>query len=288
VIDYLRGQLGDPAVLTTIRVVVILLGAFILARVARVVVRRFENRISAEDLGIPARRRQRAQTLGGVLRAASTLIILIVAALMALDQVGVEVGPLIAAAGIGGLALGFGAQNLVRDVISGFFVLLENQYDVGDVINIAGVTGHVEQINLRTTVLRDLDGRRHVVPNGEIRVSSNLTRDFSRYFIDLPIPLGQDVDRAVDEARRTAEEMRSDRQFRPLIRGPLEVLGVERYTDSSTDVKVYIETVPGEQWKVGRELRRRIKRALDQAHISATPEQSPEQKAGGTPPETAS
>lgn len=263
--------LTDPTLIRSVKVLGILVGAFLLTRLARVAIGRFEKRFTEGEPPAALEtiiHRKRAQTLGSLLRTALAILIWLVAGLTVLDQVGVNVGPLIAAAGIGGIALGFGAQNLVRDVIAGFFILLESQYDVGDVVRVADVSGAVEEIKLRTTILRDLQGIRHVVPNGEVRVSSNLTKGFSRYLIDLPVPYEEDVDKAIELARQAAEEMRAEDEFRDEILGPLEVLGVDNYGESSIDVKLYVETQPGEQWRIGRELRKRIKKAYDRAGVS--------------------
>lgn len=259
-----------PWAVAALKVAVILAAALVLSRLGGRVIHRVEKKITeGEEEGLDALiQAKRAQTLGGVLRAALSILIWALAALTALDQVGVDIGPLIAAAGIGGLALGFGAQNLVRDFIAGFFILFEKHYDVGDVVRIVNVAGAVEEVKMRTTVLRDLEGVRHVIPNGEIRVSSNLTKGFSRYVIVLPVPYDADVDAAIEITRGATEAMRQEDDFRDLILAPLEVLGMDNYGESQIDVKVYVETVPGKQWQVGRELRRRIKLAFDKAGIS--------------------
>jgi small conductance mechanosensitive channel len=239
--------------------------AFVITRICLVLVRRFQAHVDARDDGRELHRRSR--TLASVLRGVILAVVWTVAAITVLDQAGVQVAPILAAAGIAGIALGFGAQSLVKDILAGFFILMENQYDVGDVIQIAGVAGTVEAVNMRTTVLRSLDGSRHVVPNGEITVSSNQTKVYSRYLFVLPVPYEEDVDRAVGVLREVADELRADPELGPLMTAPLTVLGVDEYGDSSVDVKCYIETVPGEQWKVGRELRRRLKAALDERGI---------------------
>jgi small conductance mechanosensitive channel len=172
------------------------------------------------------------------------------------------VAPLIAAAGIGGIAIGFGAQTLVKDVISGFFVLLENQYDVGDVVRLGEFSGTVERVDLRTTTLRDIDGLRHVVPNGEIRISTNYTRVFSRYGVVLPVPYEQDLDQTIAIARAVAEDLRTG-DFRGVMTEPLNVLGVDDYAESAVNLRMYLQTLPGRQWDVGREFRKRLKVALD-------------------------
>lgn len=257
--------------LTLIRVLGTLVGALVLVRGAGFLTRRFERHLIASDTAATlatAARIKRARTLGKVLLAGARIVIWAVALVMVLGELGQDVRPLLAAAGVGGIALGFGAQNLVRDVIGGFFILLEGQYDVDDIIEVAGVSGIVEEVGLRTTVLRDLNGRRHVVPNGEIKVTTNLTKDFSRYLFDLPVPYDADIDKAVDIAKDAAEQMRQEAEYGALILAPLEVLGVDNYADSFVSVKVYVETAPGKQWKVGRELRHRIKRAWEDVGIS--------------------
>jgi small conductance mechanosensitive channel len=240
-----------------IEIGVILAIALVLTRVVIVAVRRFSARVEASD-GSPGQLQRRAQTLASVMRSGLLLLVWIVAGVSVLNQAGVAVGPILAAAGIAGIALGLGAQHLVRDFLGGFFILLENQYDVGDVVEVAAVSGTVEAVNLRTTVLRAEDGARHVVPNGEVRVSSNLTKAFSRYMLTIPVPYGQDVDAAIGIARRVADQMRTEDPYRSLITQPFRVLGVEAYGGTGVEVSTYIETLPGEQWTVGRELRRRL------------------------------
>jgi small conductance mechanosensitive channel len=262
--------LEQPQVLIGLRVVGILVGALVLTRVTGRVIKRFEDRVASSGPGKSGGRieAKRAQTLGGVLRATSSILVLAIAVLMSLDQIGFAITPLIAAAGIGGLAFGFGAQNLVRDVIAGFFILLENQYDVGDVVRIAGVSGTVEELKIRTTILRDIEGARHVIPNGEIRVSSNLTKGFSRYVLVLPISYSDNPDEAIAVAERVTRQMRGEDTWASSMSQDLTVLGVDNYGDSSIDIKCYIQTPPGDQWAVGRELRKRIKKAFDNEGIS--------------------
>jgi len=171
-----------------VRVAATLVAAFLAARAVRLLVARFVHRIggSVADTA-PLLRVKRAQTLGGLLRAGASMGIWVIAMMVVLGQVGVDIGPLVAAAGVGGVALGFGAQTLVRDLIAGFFLLVENHYDVGDVVEAGGASGTVEEISLRTTVLRNLEGRRHVVPHGEIRVTSNVNKELSRYTFDIVV-----------------------------------------------------------------------------------------------------
>lgn len=252
---------------TLIEVAAILAVALALSQLTVVLVRRFTRRVESAE-GPPAEVLRRAQTLASVTRSAALAVIWTVAVISALGQAGVAVGPVLAAAGIVGVALGFGAQNLVRDLLGGFFILLEAQYDVGDVVQVAAVTGTVEAVNLRTTVLRAADGARHVVPNGEVRVSTNLTKTYSRSTLTIPVPYGQDVDAVIAIARRVAEQMRMDEPYRDVITRPFRVLGVDNFGDAGVEVSCYLETLPGEQWAVGRGLRRRLAVAFAAEGIS--------------------
>lgn len=247
--------------MTLIRVGAIVACAAILSLAARALSDRVRLRLLAEG-GEDSHARKRATTLTGIVRVACVAIVWVTAFVMVLSEAGIAVGPVLAAAGVGGIAIGFGAQSLVRDVIAGFFILMENQFDVGDVAEVAGVSGAVESISLRTTVLRGLDGTRHVVPNGEIRVSSNLTKGYSRYVVDVPLPYDTEVDEVVAVARRVAEEMRWEPAWARAITAPLEVLGVEDYADRGAMLRMYVQTLPGHQWGVGREFRARLQRAL--------------------------
>lgn len=262
--------LQQPQVVVALRMVGIGVAALILVQIARRLTDRFERRISSGELGVVKKAVdvRRAKTLGGLLRTTVSIVIWAAALLMLLEQFGVSIGPLIAAAGIGGVALGFGAQNMVRDFIGGFFILLENQYDVGDVVKVAGVAGAVEELNIRTTVLRDLEGIRHVIPNGEVRISSNLTEGFSRYLMVLPISYSDDPDKAAAIAQRVTADMRKEPDWAPKMPEELTMLGVDAYGESSIDLKCFVQTTPGDQWEVGRELLKRIKKAFDEGDIT--------------------
>lgn len=223
---------------------------------------------------------KRARTLASVLGAVGIVLIWMIAVLTALEVGGVPVGPLIATAGIGGVALGFGTQNLVRDCVAGLFILSENQYDVGDAVKVGGVEGTVEAITLRSTVLRGLDGARHVVSNGEIRVSTNTTRRYSRSLVSVPIAYGADVDRALAVVTQAARGLADDPAFADDISGPPTVLGVDKLTDVRIEIACFVETPPGRQAAVGRELRRRLLVALQREGIplapgEATPDPAP-------------
>ena len=250
-------------VVTVVAIVVI--GAVITV-VARLMIGRLEHRMASRfEEGSSARKR--AHTLTGIVMSVVLVVVWITAVVMVLQELGVPVAPLLATAGIAGLAIGFGAQTVVRDLLAGFFILLENQYDVGDTVQVATVSGTVEAVGLRTTVLRGADGTRHVVSNGEIRISSNQTRIFSRSVLVLPLPYDVDVDHALALATAAGADLRSDPAFGPDILGDIEVLGVDAFGADRMDIKLTVETRPGRQWAVGRELRRRIKVLLDREGI---------------------
>lgn len=250
-----------------LRVVLIALLAYAFVRTTALVVRRFEHELNLRT-GLDAlERAKRARTLGSVIRNVTTAIVTGIAVLMVLRELRVDIAPVLTGAGIVGLAVGFGAQTLVRDVISGFFLILEDQVRVGDVAAINGTGGLVEAINLRTIVLRDVEGTVHVFPNGAITTLANKSKDFSYYVIDVSVAYDEDPDRVADVLKETAAELQQDAAFGPFILTPLEVLGVDAFADSAMILKVRIKTMPLKQWEVGRELRRRIKKAFDRNGI---------------------
>ena len=210
---------------------------------------------------------KRTQTLGSIIRYVLIIAILIVAAMTVLKELGIEIGPVLAAAGIVGLAVGFGAQSLVKDVISGFFILLEDQIRVGDVVQIAGKGGLVEKINLKTTILRDLAGNVHYVPNGHIDVVTNMTKDFSRYVFDIGVAYREDVDEVIEVIKEVDEELRSDPDFKDDIVEPIEVLGLDQFAESAVIIRARTTTKPIKQWRVGREFNRRLKKKFDERNI---------------------
>jgi moderate conductance mechanosensitive channel len=258
-----KGQLGRWAAETGVRIVAILVLAFIVVRMMSGVIARAESEMAVGS-GLDAlERRKRAQTLASVVRRALSALIWTTAILIVLRELDVDITPVLTSAGIVGLAIGFGAQTLVRDVISGFFLIIEDQVRVGDVAVVNDIGGLVEQINLRTIVLRDIEGAVHVVPNGEIKSLANRSKDFSYYVISLGVDYEEDTDRVVQAVRDAAQEMAKDPVYGPNMLEPIEILGVDDFKDSSVTMKFRIKTVPLKQWEVGRELRRRIKRAFD-------------------------
>lgn len=206
---------------------------------------------------------KRAKTLTFVIRDVARVVIHAVAGMMILSEVGVDLKPILAAAGLGGLAIGFGAQSLVKDVISGFFILLEDSIRVGDVVEIAGVGGVVEDVKLRTIVLRDVSGNVHVVPNGVIDKVKNMTKLYAFYLFNIGVAYREDVDDVMEVLREVAEDVRRDPAFAGDILEPLDMLGVDEFADSAVIIKCRIKTQPSKQWRVGREMNRRIKKTFD-------------------------
>ena len=206
---------------------------------------------------------QRVETLTDVSYRTIQFLAAFVGLLTILPEFGINIGALLAAAGLVGLAVGFGAQSLVKDFISGIFILIENQYSKGDVVNIAGVTGKVELVDLRRTVLRDLDGAVHHIPNGEITVATNVTSSISNVNTVIGVSYGDDLDHVFAVINRTGEELASDSDWSALIVSPPKVLGVDGFGDSSVDIRIVGQTQPGEQFAVLRELRLRLKKAFD-------------------------
>ena len=250
-----------------LRVILIVLLAYALVRVIRLLVSRFEHELNL-GTGLDAlERAKRARTLGSVVNKAATVLIAGITVLTVLREFDVDIAPVLTGAGIAGLAIGFGAQTLVRDIISGFFLILEDQVRVGDVAAINGTGGLVEELNLRTIVLRDLEGTVHVFPNGSITTLANRSKDFSYFVIDVPITYREDPDRVAALLRRIGADLQADSTFGPFILEPMEVLGVDAFADWSVQLKARIKTVPLKQWEVGRELRRRIRKSFEDENI---------------------
>jgi moderate conductance mechanosensitive channel len=260
-----------PFIEHLIRIVAILVVAWIASAMvnrwfphlrARIVAQMVAQR-GGEDVELE----KRAATLGGILRKTVVVILWLVALIMALKEAGFDIGPILAGAGVIGLAVGFGAQNLVRDVISGLFLLLENQIRVNDVAIINGTGGLVEAINLRTTVLRGQDGTVHVFPNGAINTLSNMTHGFSYYVFDIGVAYKEDTDRVAKVLKEIGDEMMKEDAYKNLILAPLEILGVDKFADSAVILKARFKTAPIQQWTVGREMNRRIKKKFDELGI---------------------
>lgn len=210
---------------------------------------------------------KRVKTLTGMLRTICLTLLWVIGIVMSLDQIGLDITPILAGAGIVGLAVGFGAQNLVRDIINGFFMILENQIRVGDVGVVNGTGGLVEAISFRTITLRDLSGTVHIFPNGTVTTLANMTKDWSAYVMDIGVAYKEDTDRVVEIMREVGEDLRQDPQVGRKMLEPIEIMGVDAFGESEVLIKARIKTLPIEQWSVGREYRRRLKKAFDRENI---------------------
>ena len=232
--------------------------------------------------------KKRAETLSSVIKYILIVLIVGIAGTMILKELGIDIGPILAGAGVVGLAVGFGAQNLVKDVISGFFILLEDQIRVGDVVQIADKSGVVERVTLRMVVLRDLSCNVHYIPSGEITVVTNMTKSFSAYVFDVGVAYREDVDEVIEIMKEIDEGLRKDADFKNVILEPLEVFGLDKFGDSAIIVRARTKTKPIEQWRVGREFNLRLKKRFDEAgieipfpHMTVYPG---EDKKGNAPP----
>ena len=249
-----------------IPIVLIVILAWIARKILKIVIKRFEKSLEQEGV-VTSERVKRAKTLSGIISTSISAIIYAVALMMFITECGVNIAPLIAGAGIAGLAIGFGAQSLVKDVISGFFLIMEDQIRVGDVANVAGVGGLVESINLRTTRLRDLEGKVHIIPNGSIVVATNLTKDWSRALVEIGVAYKENVDNVISVLKEVGEELRNDPAFKEVILEPMTVQGLNSFGDSSINIRLFFKTLPIKQWDVAREFRKRVKKAFDEKGI---------------------
>jgi small conductance mechanosensitive channel len=248
------------------RIIGIIILALVVIRLLRMITHRLAAFSRRETL--PSKiRAQQLRTLASVLYSVGFAVILFVTALEILSVLNINIGPLLASAGIAGLAIGFGAQTLVHDVINGFFILLENQFDVGDTVAIAGVSGTVEEMTLRRTVLRDTDGTMHSVPNSKIDVVSNKTRDWTQISLHVAVAYNENSDRVIGLLRDVANDIRNDPAFVNSLVADPEVPGIERVGQGEVDYLMLAKTKPGDQYRVSRELRRRIKQCFEKNKI---------------------
>jgi small-conductance mechanosensitive channel len=266
-----------PVLSNAVRVVLILVFAYVATRaVARMLVgmRNYCVKMMLKSGGTEYELEKRAETIQNLSRNAFFVVIWMIALLMILKEMNFDVRPLLAGAGVAGVAIGFGAQNIIKDVLGGVFLMMENQLRVNDVAVINGKTGLVEEINLRTTVLRGEDGAVHVFPNGTIQGLTNLTREYSYYVFNLSVPYAEDTDRVISVLTGIAAELSQEEPYRAAVLAPLEVLGVDQLGDSGAVIKSRFKTIPNQQWLVGREMNRRIIKRFEEAKIpmpSASP-----------------
>jgi small conductance mechanosensitive channel len=251
-----------------IRIFLVAIFAWILYRYINIVIRKIVlmSMVSDADKNSEAERK-RKDTLSRIFSWVTRILILTMAVLIILQEVGVPIGPILAGAGILGLALGFGGQYLIRDLISGFFIILENQYRIGDVVNLDGTSGLVEDISLRLTTLRDLDGNVHHVPHGEIKRVSNLSKYFSRVNLNIGIAYHSKLDHVIEVVNKIGNEMAEDPIWKEHILKAPQFLRIDNFTDSAIEIKIIGETPAHKKWDVTGELRKRIKLAFDQQGI---------------------
>lgn len=251
-----------------IAIAVIILLALLALRLLRMLVSRAVRRVMDRH-DQPARElKLKADTLANVIESLGRMLIMLIATMMVLSNVGLDIAPLLASAGVAGLAIGFGAQSLIKDFISGFFILLEDQFGVGDVISVNGATGSVESLSLRRTAIRALDGTVVTIPNGEILQVSNLTKDWARAILDIDISYDDDIDRAMEVIADELEGIENDEKIGHVIIAPAEVLGVTTLGAYQVTIRAWVKTKPMEHWGVQRELLKRVKQALDRNNIT--------------------
>jgi small conductance mechanosensitive channel len=241
-----------------VNVVVIVVGATIVARAAGLAIAHLQNKIGHGHAQTDLEWQRRASTLAGILTSLVTVSVAFVAILMLLQELSINVVPIMTGAGIAGLAVGFGAQNLVRDVISGFFIILEDQVRVGDLARINGVAGSVEEINLRTIVLRDGDGAVQVFPNGTITALANMSKQFAYAVVSVRVAYSENMDRVAGTIREVGASIERDPNWQALLLMPIEILGVESIEDGVSTVRIRFKTLPLNQGKVANELRGRL------------------------------
>ncbi len=260
----------DTIIKTGMRILILLLFAWIAMKVLQKALNRLENNLIKKSMvegEPPTESAKRIGTIIRLIRQATLLVLWLTVSMVLLQEIGVEIGPIIASAGIVGLAIGFGAQNMVRDIIAGFFIIMENQIRIGDVAILNGTGGLVEEINFRTTVLRDLGGVVHIFPNGTISTLSNLTNTWSAYVFEIGVAYKEDTDHVIKVMQEVGATMREDQKFGRDMLEDLEIFGVDKFNDSSVIIKGRIKTKPIRQWEVGREFLRRIKYAFDKNNI---------------------
>ena len=248
------------------KILFVIVVAFLLIRLLKILTDRLVAFSRTQEGGARA---QQLRTVAGVINSVGVTVVVFIALMQVLQLVGINMGPLLASAGIAGLAIGFGAQTLVKDVINGFFILLENQYNVGDVVQVAGVKGAVESMTMRRTSLRGDDGTVHIVPNSEIKIVSNLTRDWAQVALHISVAYTENSDRIVELLRQVGVELRHDPRFEEDIVADPEVPGIERVAQGEVDYLMLVRTRPGTQYAVSRELRRRIKECFEKHNVQA-------------------
>ncbi len=253
-----------------LRILLMVIISFILYRYISVVIRKMVRMGMVKDAEKDTEAElKRKDTLTRIFSWACRVLILVIATLVVLEEIGVPIGPILAGAGILGLALGFGGQYLIRDLIAGFFIILENQYRIGDIVNLDGTGGLVEDISLRLTTLRDLDGNVHHVPHGEIKRVTNMSKTFSRINLNIRVAYQSDLEQVIQVVNEVGETLANEEQWKDAIIKTPQFLRVDHFTESAIEIKILGETPAHRKWEVTGELRKRIKLAFDKAGIAA-------------------
>ena len=259
-------EAGEWVIKSGLKIFLILILSLIAIKVCQILMERLFHRLFKNHKD-DAEIQKRSDTLKSVIRNILNMTIVIVSILMVLKELGVEIGPILAAAGVVGIAVGFGAQQLVKDIIQGFFILLDDQIRVGDVVQIADKGGLVENVNLRMITLRDLAGNVHFVRNGEITVVTNMTKEYSRYVFDIGVAYRENVDEVIEVIKLVDQDLRNDMAYKYDILEPIEILGLDKFADSAIVIKARTKTKPIRQWAVAREFNRRLKKKFDELNI---------------------
>ena len=266
VVDFLSTQAGETVLVRTALIALVIVAGLAIIRLSNATVLsllrpRILDRVRSREAG------RKLQTLAPLAQTSVKLLVVLVGALLVLQLVGVETGPLLAGVGIFGLAVGFAAQSLIKDIINGLFILTEGSVGAGDVVDVGGVTGTVEKVTLRSVRIRDLSGNVHFVPNSTIEHVENMTKDYSRYLLDVGVGYREDTDEVMAVMKEVDETMRGDPEFRRDMLEPIEIMGVDRFEDSAVIVRARLKTRPSRQWGIGREYNRRLKKAFDERGI---------------------
>ena len=251
-------------------ILVIILLAYLLNKLSSLTIPIFINRfmkIRGKSKKEKTEVEKRASTLRGFTTNAIMILIILLALFMILSEIGIDIGPLLAGAGVAGIAIGFGAQKLISDIVNGLFIILEDYYAKGDVIKVANISGAVEDINIRRTILRDLDGVVHIVPNSEISVASNFTKNWARVNLNVSISYRDDINKATEVINSVCSKLAAEKYYRPMIISPPQTIRVDKLGDSGIEIKVMGDVKPMTQWEITGELRKRIKIAFDEAGI---------------------
>lgn len=264
--DEILKEAGEWLISSGLRIFLVLILALVAVKAGQILMDRlfhklFKNHKNDGEI------QKRSDTLKSVIRNILNMTIVIVSVLMVLKELGVEIGPILAAAGVVGIAVGFGAQQLVKDIINGFFILLDDQIRVGDWVMIADKSGLVEGVNLRMITLRDLSGNVHFIRNGEITVVTNMTKEYSRYVFEIGVAYRENVDEVIEVIKQVDEELRDDAKYKYDILEPIEIMGLDRFADSAIIIKARTKTKPIRQWAVAREFNRRLKKKFDELDI---------------------